>query len=1098
MGDFFMTWRLGLDLGTNSLGWAALKLELQENIYRPNGLIASGVRIFSDSRHPITKISNAAARRGPRGARKNRDRYLRRKANLMQVLIEFGLMPEDEAARKALHQENNHNLHETDPWMLRARGLDEQLTPYQLGRAIFHLHQRRGFKSNRKTDGADKEKGKVYDATKRTIEQLEDAGARTLGELFGRPRLDTWRENQQKKHGERTAQPLARVRKSGEGAKWQYEYYPTRDLIGKEFDVLWQAQKGFHPDILTDEAHARIRNRIIWQHELKPQPVGKCTLFPDTEKRASKAMPSSQHARIYQEINALQIRTAGRGSRPITLAERDRLAEELLRPSRNNARLSFKKIRKLMSDMSDYDSFNLESDRRDYLVGDETAAKLMQKNAYGPSWFDLDFDVQESIVSLLVTAEDPEALITELIDVHGLSPEKAEALADCTLPDGHSNLSTKAHQALLPWLRADVTVYSVAVEQAGFKSHSNFATGEVFDKGLPYYGRVLERQVAFGSGDPKDLDEKRYGKVANPTVHVALNQVRAVVNDLIKRFGCPHEIVIELARDLPLSAKGKSELDKRLRDNRAANEKRGQLLRDIYKQPNTYANRMRLRLYEDLEALGKCCIYTGQHISAQMLFSDEVEVEHILPFSKTLDDGYANKTLSMRQANRDKGQRSPHEAFSHSPNGYDWEEISKRAASLPGNKKWRFSADAMERFEEDSGFLQRQLTDTQYISRLTKGYLDALYPGDNAAGGRANNVWVIPGRLTSDLRWNWGLDSVLAGHNADDAEAAVKNREDHRHHAIDAVVVACTDRSMLQQAAKQAKQNEQSGKGSLMAGTPAPWPSFRADVEKVVRDIIVSHKPDHGYQSAMHNDTSYGIVKGPDGEPDKSGKRTVVNRKPLDSDSFKGIGDLSKIRDPLIRETLEEATYGLTGKDFKEALVMTANAMKPPVYKVRITENLSVIPMYEKGANRDTERPIKAYKGDSNYCYDIWIGPKGKWVGEVISSFDAYQLAQADPNWWRQKKGRDGQTLIMRLRKGDYLELTDQTDKRIYQIYKFSVREINLAEHFEANASARIRAKELPSIRAPLSWLQERDACLVTVSPSGILTRHKPPKPRDD
>ena len=103
----------------------------------------------------------------------------------------------------------------------------KKITPHQLGRAIFHLHQRRGFKSNRKTDRADGDSGKVYEATKRTREKLEADGARTLGELFGRPRLKVLTDNQERPKGSRIAQPLARVRKSGAGAKWQYDYYPT-------------------------------------------------------------------------------------------------------------------------------------------------------------------------------------------------------------------------------------------------------------------------------------------------------------------------------------------------------------------------------------------------------------------------------------------------------------------------------------------------------------------------------------------------------------------------------------------------------------------------------------------------------------------------------------------------------------------------------------------------------------------------------------------------------------------------------------------------------------------------------------------------------
>ncbi len=1072
-----MVWRLGIDLGTNSLGWAALKLKEIDGAWGPVGLKDSGVRIFSDGRNPKDKQSNAVKRREPRGARKNRDRYLRRRARLMRELIEFGLMPKDEAARKALEGGKGVSLADTDPWILRARALDEEISLHQLGRAIFHLHQRRGFKSNRKTDRADSESGKVYEATQRTKEELKTENARTLGELFGRRRLKAALHNQTAKKGERQAQPLARVRKSGEGAKWQYDYYPTRELILDEFDAIWDMQKTHHPKELTDAARTRLRDTIEWQHPLKSPPVGKCTLIP-TEERAAKALPSSQRSRIFQEVNALRIGYPGEAQKPLSKEQRDKITERLLRPTNKTGKVSFKQIRSLLK-LSDRTVFNTESVKRPDLQGDATAARLMQKDRWGDSWFDLDPQTQDEIIDRLINEEKEDVLVAYLRDVHKLDADQAFRVADCPLVSGYGSLSKLALDKIQPYLEADVTIYSEAVILAGFSSHSNFETGEVFDKALPYYGYILERHVAFGTGEPKDLDETRYGKIANPTVHVALNQIRSVVNDLLKRFGPPEQIVIELARSLPLSAKGKGDLEKRHKQNQDANENRRKMLLERSIADN-YQNRMRLRLYEDLEALGKRCVFTGEHIPLSDLFTDKVEVEHILPFSRTFDDSYSNKTLSMRQANRDKGNQTPFEAFGHSPDSYNWEEISKRAAELPDNKTWRFGPDAMERYEkEEGGFLARQLTDTQYISRLAKGYLSAVYPG-----GKASNVWVIPGRLTADLRWQWGLDSVLHGHNEEISEAQKKNRHDHRHHAIDAIVVACTDIGMLQGAAKQAKKNEEKFDERLMAGVAEPWGGFRDDVATSVRDIIVSHKPDHGIQDAMHNDTAYGITKGEEGEPDKRGVRTVVTRKPLDSDSFKASKDLEKIRDEPIKKALLEVTQGLSGKDFKAALLMEAKAMTPPVYKVRIEEKLSVIPFKDKSG-----KEYKTYKGDGNYCYDIWPNESGKWAGEVISTYEAYQLKKARKNvaWWRSLKGREGQTLVMRLRKDDYVQIDHEGHTKIVQVYKFSTGMILMSEHFEANASARIREKALKAIQMAPGSLQKANARSVTVSPSGVL-----------
>ncbi len=1099
-----MAWRLGIDLGTNSLGWAAFELDRADNAGVPVALVGAGVRIFSDGRNPKDKQSNAAKRREPRGARKNRDRYKRRRDRLMRELVEFSLMPDDPVARKALEGGRGVAQSDSDPWILRARALEEEIAPHQLGRAIFHLHQRRGFKSNRKIDRADNESGKVYDATRRTREKLADEQARTLGELFGRQRLAAVHHNETAAKGDRIPQPLARVRKSGEDAKWRYDYYPTRDLILDEFDRIWDVQKKYHPQSLTEAARMRLRDTIEWQHPLKSPPVGKCIFISELQalgyggdgsgseidlkdrkelERAPKALPSSQRARIFQEVNALYIAPAGKAKYPITKEQRDYIVDRLLIPTSKTARVTFDQIRKL-PDISVYDSFNTESDKRPHLVGDQTAAHMRLEERWGSSWFDLDLETQDEIVDRIINEEIEDVLVAWLMDIHGLDKARALGVADCPLVSGYGSLSKLALAKILPPLESGVTVYSDAVKAAGFH-HSQFGTGELFDEGLPYYGYILERSVAFGTGDPKDPDEKRYGKIANPTVHVALNQIRAVVNDLLRRFGPPEQIVIELARDLPLSAKGKSDLDKRQKDNLAANEKRRERLDKEFSQPDNYNNRMRLRLYEDLEALGKRCVFTGEQIGAHNLFSDEVEIEHILPFSKTFDDSYSNKTLSVRRANRDKKNRTPHDAFGSSPAGYDWEEISKRANELPPGKRWRFGPDSMERYEGfEGGFLARQLTDTQYIGRLAKGYLEAIYGGQGHAGGR-NHVWVIPGRLTADLRWQWGLDSVLRGHNETASEAQKKNRNDHRHHAIDAVVIGCTDRAMLQYGANQAARNEEQFNARLMAGIQVPWEGFRDDVARSIRNIHVSTKPDHGIQDAMHNDTAYGIPKGEDGAPDKKGVRLVVTRKPIASfDAFKA---LDKIRDDQIREALQEATYGLAGAEFKQALLAAAGAMIPPVRRIRIEEKLRVIPFKDRAGNI-----YKAYKGDGNYCYDIWMNEKGKWTGEVISTFDAYQLSRTDNDWWKKLVGRTGQALIMRLRKDDMLQIEHEGKKLVLLVNQVTPGQVIMSEHFEANVDARTRKKYVGDdplkyiFKSPGS-LQKSEAKRVTISPSGVV-----------
>src|SRR5690606_4629914 len=273
-------YRLGVDIGVNSLGWCMFRLDGEG---RPSGILDLGVRIFTDGRDPQKGTSLAGDRRVARSMRRRRDRYLLRRDDLMKALIRHGLMPADEKARKALEA--------LDPYALRARGLDEALPLHHFGRALFHLHQRRGFKSNRKTDkGDEKEAGKIKTAISKLQQQMTESGARTLGEYL------------HKRHERR--EPV-RARLRGEGAKAEYELYPQRAMLEAGCDGRWRKQAAVHSE-LTDAARDDIRRVMFRQRPLRPVDPGKCTLDP-TDKRAPAALPIAQDFRIVQELANLAV-----------------------------------------------------------------------------------------------------------------------------------------------------------------------------------------------------------------------------------------------------------------------------------------------------------------------------------------------------------------------------------------------------------------------------------------------------------------------------------------------------------------------------------------------------------------------------------------------------------------------------------------------------------------------------------------------------------------------------------------------------------------------------------------------------------------------
>ena len=1009
-----MDYRLGLDMGSNSLGWCLLEMNAEGE---PCAAADAGVRIISPNqeagRDPQTGTSLAVDRRTARSARRRRDRYLLRKRDLMAALVRHGLMPAEQDARKALER--------LDPYELRARGLDERLSVFELGRALFHLHQRRGFKSNRKTDKA-QDSGPVKEGVKKLKGAIDAAGARTYGEFLCA------------RHRER--RPVRARNVSTKPTKAEYEFYPDRALIEDEFDKLWDKQSAFHSE-LTEAVRKKIKDVFFRQRPLRPVNPGKCTLNPD-ENRAPWALPLAQRFRIHQDLGNLKIARPGVHQRHLTLSERDILLAKLL----GAGKVTFTSLRRALKLPPDA-YFNLESERRRDLKGDETAKVLAHKDRFAKGWRDLPVERQMEIVDKLLEEEKEEALIAWLMDACGLGQEPARAVSNASLPSGYCRFGRTALARIVaafetgfkegddPETGEIVQVpltYDEAVPAAGFGHHSDIDRHDVLLDRLPYYGDVLPRHVV-ENHDARPGSQEYRGRITNPTVHIGLNQLRKLVNALIERYGPPKEIVVELARELKQSQKKKTELARTQTANQKANERRAELMAEIGIAEPSGLDFLKMRLWEELDpkdAANRRCPYTGQQISVARLFNPEVEVEHILPFKRTLDNSPANKTVSMRRANRDKGNRSPYEAFSTSPPGYDWQQIEARAGRFPPNKRWRFGPDAMERFEEkERGFLDRQLNETQYLSRMAKTYLSLVCP--------ANKVWVIPGQLTAMLRGKWGLNALLPDHNYPNANNP-KNRKDHRHHAIDAFVVACTRRGLLQKVAAAADEQRQ----RLIDDMPDPYEGYdRAAFQRLINDIVVSHRADHGTAGKLHEETAYGRVRTPE---DWDG-HNLVYRKPLIGLNEKEVG---RIRDPWLRKRLAEHLYqaGINGVPHKDALAEFAQSAG--VRRVRLLKKER-----DLIAIRDASgRAYKAYSPGDNHRVEIYQMPDGRWRGEGVSVFQANRLDYA-PRW---RADHPEARLVMRVHKGDLLKLMHGGHEQVMLVKRLDVtaNRFKLAAHNEA------------------------------------------------
>ncbi len=1042
-------YRLGIDMGSTSLGWCALELNEDKE---PIDILRMGVRIFDDGRDNKSKEPLAVTRRVKRSMRRNHDRYLMRREELLKTLKKNGLMSNNESEIQELIK--------LDPYELRTKALHDKLTLHEIGRAIFHLSKRRGFKSNRKLDRNDKETGPTKAAISNLKDKLKDYRADTIGEYLYSLNA-----------GLNKSQHIKKCSLRFHAGETEKDIFPDRELIEDEFDKIWEKQAEYHTT-MTQELHDKIKDIIFYQRPLKAQPKGLCIFeYKKGEERAMKASPYFQEFRILSEVNNLVLVDMEFNKTLLTSEQRSTIIEMLMKQKT----AKFMTIRKKILPKAIYDmySFNLEDDKRKELNGNATTIDLSNEKAFGKKWFSLPIEKQHEIVMLILNDENDLEVEKNLVNVlqndYSLSKEQAEYVTNLHLPAGTGNLSIKAIKKILPSLREGL-IYSDACNEAGYK-HSKPGTGEVFvDGDLPYYGKLMPTKVMFA--DPNgQLDEEIYGRISNPTVHIALNQLRKLVNQLALEIGAPSQIVLELARDLKLNKKQKDDVSKKQTRERKHNEAIALELEKLG-IPNNYTNRLRYKLWEDLnkDPLKRCCPYSGVQIPQHELFSNRFEIEHILPKSRTYDDSFMNKTISLRGANRIKGERSPYEAFGSSPKGYEWDKIIARANEIQSySKRKRFAKDAMERFEDEGAILARMLNDTRYMSKIAREYMTSVAGPDD--------VWVIPGKMTAKFRYYWGLNSLLS-------DSGKKERTDHRHHSIDALVVALTSRSMIQQYHRAIKRT---GDSRFLEKMPQPFENFVERTQSIVDNIIVSHRPDHGNAErairtgkaigALHDETAYSIFEGDWNQKSSKEGQVWITVKKLLTD-FKKKADLEKIKDRRLYEDILMFLNSNFDLEMKDALLKYSEETGVKRVKV-VLEQRKKATLF---GVRDKEGKVyKYYISGSNYCADIYAFPEkfkrelaGKWECEIIPLFAVHRHGFV-PNW---KQKYPMAKRIMRLQINDMIALDTEEGIKYFRVKFVSKEQVFLISHLFAGAKCYFKSYSAKQ-------LQECNARKITVTITG-------------
>ncbi len=899
---------LGIDLGSSSIGWAIINDHPSPNETN----VLAGVRVFPEGvdRDKGREKSKSETRRAARGMRRQHERKSRRKSTLKQALIQAGIFAECWGA---------------DPYALRRRGLDEPLTPGEFGRALFHLNQHRGFKSNRKSESK-KETGVVYEGIEHIARDMEKDGARTLGEFLAN-------------------------RKATEKVR---NHYFLRDMVKREFNLLWDSQSRFHADRLTPELRQKMEHIIFFQRPLRPANLGKCELEPD-EERLARASWFAQRFRLLQDISNLRLLLPDGTEGPLSEEQRQALTQQL----GAKRELKIEKVRSLLQ-LDERTQLNIES-YRDKLQGNTVEVELRRLFK--------DYDKRkefyiEQVYEACVEQEEEDFEQKARIELE-LNEEQIQSLYKiiANQPKGYLHLSRKAILKLLPHMQNGCDFFK-AKENAGYLAPSD-------------------------SGESLDILPLPDKSLPNPIVRKALFELRRVVNAIIREYGKPSRIIIELARDTKGSAKERNETMLR---NFERDRERQRIEAYLKEQGIASPSRndvLKYRLWK--ECADQRCPFTGRTIGFDALFrTGEVQVEHILPYSRSLDDSQFNKTLCFASENQWKNNRTPWEAYHANP--AQWEEIQARVQRMhiPPNKKRKFLQHEINLDE----CVTRQLNDTRYMSREARAYLQRLYPQNSL-----DSVTTTRGVVTAELRRRWGLNSLL--HEDEDEQRDRKNRKDHRHHAIDAAVIAMTTPSHLKNLARRSDFRQQ-GKPF-----PAPWATFRDEMQTVINRMLVSHRVTRRISGALHKDTAYGHRPG-------EKPQQFVYRKPLESLTPAMIG---KIRDPLVQSVIRQRLEEFGG-DIKKAfgnrdnpvLMPNKKGLRIPIHSVRISEIFTnMIPICDQSG-----KPYRYVEPDSNHHISIfeYKDKKGQFKRDAVitSMFEAAQIAME--NGRRRKQGLPPREII--------------------------------------------------------------------------------------
>ena len=1005
---------LGLDIGIGSVGWAVLRNQPNGE---PDRIQDLGVRVFDKAEQPKTGASLAAPRRDARSARRRLRRHRHRLERIRYLMEQRGIMSVSDI--QAMYAAGGF---QKSPYRLRAEALDRPLTKEEAVRVLIHLAQRRGYKSNSTAEAAkdEKETGKVKTAIEENRRCMAEHGYRTVGEMMYRD------ERFWQKHPDGTRYHQTRNKAE------DYRFTVERAAIVDEVRQIFAAQRRLGTVWMDEDMETVYLSILESQRSFDEGPggdspfsggigerVGACTFEPD-EKRAAKATYTFEYFKLLQDLSRMRLTGMGMPPEPLDDEQREVLKSAALR----SASLSYGQIRKKLNLDDDVFFHGLyygektkeEAEKRKWPQMQSyhkmrTALDKVGKGAIGT----LTEEQLNAVATILTECKSDAKRIAALREA-GIPPQFDEALLPLSFSK-YGSLSVRAMQKLIPLLEEGLRYDEACTRVYG--DH----------RGLRPEQRTNRLSL-------KDMEE-----ITNPVVRRAVSQTIKVINAVVRAYGPPDVARIELAREMSRTFDERRKMEKRQDDNRAANERAKDQIAEYKGDHATGLDIVKFKLYREQDGV---CLYSGQNLDIARLFEPGyADVDHIIPYSRCFDDSYQNKVLVLASENRQKGNRLPYEYF-----GQDearWHGYEVRVENLIHNYRKRQKLLKRRLTEEEStGFIDRNLKDTQYITRAVYNLIrDHLAFAES--NYRKKPVQAVNGAVTAMLRGRWGVQKI---------------REDgDLHHCLDAAVIAATTPGLVQRLTAYNKHREtwerppagyvDPATGELIElpqearrdPFPKPWERFRQELEarldpidprhqidllkletyesdEEIKPVFVSRMPNHKVTGAAHAETI---------RSSKGGDGFTVTKTPLTNLKLNKFGEIEGYYNPASDTLLYDALLARLkdfGGDGAKAFVQPFYKPKkdgspgPRVDKVKICEKATVgLPVRDGiAANGSMVRIDVFYVEDDGYYFvPIYVADtkKESLPNKAVVAYKAYSE-------WKEMKDEN---FIFSLYPGDLVRI---------------------------------------------------------------------------